>query len=716
MRKISIGDKRTLDAEFTGQLLKIPKIKSELAKYANAFVQLFDADTYRLFATEQKQGLPINELCELVVKGGLGLEMLRALDANKPLNGLEWGTYTGDCDLNLLIRAEKYPRGWMTGPVLAAVAQRIKVLLVQAIDATRYSTFVQDLDKAKQSLVDPLFRCDKFAAAARLLGFVADDLEIEVDLETLGGVIALFSSLVPDIVKRAGPDMQKVFDFVLKSSSDDFLVYQKDGLLFVSNLQYVRSSWADVDYSFFPYAPGRMDSLGFEASELAQRQREARQVERTELPYDIFKVTSTPFQFTDSEITNDHVDPKDDRLHTAEDVGLNLNATNQKQSPYNLSMYANNVIDDFDLIRAALLFPGFAVTRADDEVPVVTRGTAKCEFVDVAIPRIGAPEWFYLQDREYFVSPPPRGNKASSLKIANWSYQTEENLNLLIEASVGQSHSEHKLAKRIDRLCEAWWKCELIILPPKNYDVPTFLVDNYASDYAGLFGMTALGDAEKALVNGNLGRVSKALSAYKTSQVKPKTAEIKAVRKATQILGQTGLCAMLTGAEINDGPIVAELRSVVSSGGVKVNWSMAAYLLIKAGAVNDTIWFPRDMMSFQVVDASKVAELGKLFRPTVDLKVGDIVLFNLAPRFEDDLHPQVQYSWPSEQTASLLDTTRIRYEGELTLSTQRLLNELRELLAHANNQLLRIAYGQIISTLSRVAADSYMRNVIPIDG
>lgn len=713
MRKISVNDKRTLDAEFTGQLLKIARVKSELVKYANTFVKLFDEDGYLLFHDpERGGGIKINQLSELVVKGGLGLEMLKAIDARRAPTRLEWGTYTGDCDLNLLIRRDRYPRGWMTGQVLAAVAQRVKVLLVKAIDATRYSTFVQDLGT---NVADPLFRCDKLEAAARLILFVADPsmLTGDANLRTVGGVLKLFTSLVPALVERAGPDMQKVFDSLLKSSGDDFLVYQKDGLFFVTNLQYVRSSWADVDYSFFPYAPGRMDSLGFEASELAQQQRRARQVEREDLPYDVFKVTNTAFQFTQSEITNDPVDPRHDRLYTADDVGINLNATNQKQSPYNLSMYANNLIDDFDLIRTALLFPGFAVVRSDGAPPAVTRGSAKCEFVDVAIPRIGAPEWFYLQDRDYFVSLQVQGGTNSTLKIANWSYQAEENLNLMIEASVGQSHSEHKLLKRVDRLCEAWWKCELQILPPRNYDVPAFLVENYARDYAGLCGLARLGDGEAGLVNDNLGRVSKALTRYRGSDEKLEA--VKLVRRATGILGRTGLCSILTGAEINEAPFVSEVRAATSRGAIKVNWSMATYLLIKAGAVNDEVWFPRDMLSLQILDEAKLGDLPAALGVGGELKKDLILLVGLVPRFEGDRNPST-YVRPAGSIAVNIDTARIRYEGELTLATQRLINELRDLLAGANNQLLRIAYGQILSTLSRVAADSYMRNVVPTDG
>jgi hypothetical protein len=61
-------------------------------------------------------------------------------------------------------------------------------------------------------------------------------------------------------------------------------------------------------------------------------------------------------------------------------------------------------------------------------------------------------------------------------------------------------------------------------------------------------------------------------------------------------------------------------------------------------------------------------------------------------------------------------TTPIDFTGPLVRANQRLINKVRENLLHSNNQMLRIAYGQILNVLLRANADSYLDNIIPLDG
>ena len=60
--------------------------------------------------------------------------------------------------------------------------------------------------------------------------------------------------------------------------------------------------------------------------------------------------------------------------------------------------------------------------------------------------------------------------------------------------------------------------------------------------------------------------------------------------------------------------------------------------------------------------------------------------------------------------------TPIDFTGSLERANQRLINKVRDNLLHANNQMLRIAYGQILNVLLRANADSYLDNIIPLNG
>lgn len=741
MKKLSVDDKRTLDSVVTGQLLGIDAIRAELINYANAFIEAFNADTYRLF-----DQITLHELAALSVKGGLGIENLRAQAAPNPPNNLVWNTYKGDCDLNLLIRRDRYPAGKTTGQVMAAVAQRVKILLVQTIGVTRYCTLVQQLEAAQRpnprqpgplGIRPPLYLCNQIQALALLVNFVGQDMRLPINNNALPppvnlnnprptvdvmAVAELFSSVIPGLVGIGGPDLQKVFDYV--SAKSQFLVYYDPDarLFFVSNLQYVRSTWADVDYSFFPYAPGRMDSLGYEVTELAMDQIRARQVKRSELPYDVFKVTNTPFSYTSQDLTNARVSPYEEQVFTADDVGLTPGPTGGNQGPYNISMYANNLIDDFALIRAGLLFPGYCVNtvRGSYTVPV-SRGTAKCEFVDVAIPRIASPEWYYLQDRNYYLQVPrnPAPNQ-SYFKVCNWEYQTEENLNLLIELSAGHSHSSHKQTKRIDRLAEAWKNCDMATVFPRSgsgarplgvaqFVAPAVLVENCVRDYETLYGLKPLPDDRYVFVFERLYDFYAMLLAYESNYEAnlpdDEVADlVDPLIEAAKQLGRIGLQELVCMADTLDGPDVTKLRGLVKDGAIAVNWVLAAYLLLKAGTVQDLVWFPTQAV-FEVRNAARfaqdyaVANVGQGDYVTLDFLHG-------VPGQVFALHKM------SVNDMQCIDQD-LDYVGELTLVGQRLLDKVRKALLTANNQMLRIAYGQMLNALLRVNAESYMRDVIP---
>ncbi|KFA94370.1 hypothetical protein [Archangium violaceum] len=141
MRKISVTDKRALDETFTKQFLSIQQVREQLQDYANKFLENFHQDTYLLFDT-----IRISELCSLSVKGGLGIANLMARRQQQQLRGLVWDDYVGDCDLNLLIRKNEFPPGRTTGEVMAAVAQRIKILLARTISDTAYCSLVKDVE------------------------------------------------------------------------------------------------------------------------------------------------------------------------------------------------------------------------------------------------------------------------------------------------------------------------------------------------------------------------------------------------------------------------------------------------------------------------------------------------------------------------------------------------------------------------------------------
>jgi hypothetical protein len=301
MKRITADVKRTIDAELTGQLLKVGRIRDELVAYANQFIQNFNADNYLLFGNTT-----LRQLCSLSVKGGLGIANLEAQISPRPPDVLVWNDYSGDCDLNLIINRQNYPRGKPTGEVLAAVAQRIKILLAKTIGETRYSTFVTDLRVT--DLRPPLYRCSQAEALAHIIDFISQNLQLPIQIPVPGpggyvnarNIVSMLKDIIPSLVGICGPNLENVFGSITKAKSDDYVVYDDriQNLLFVSDLNQVKSSWTDIDYGFFPYAPGRMDTLGYEVSELAIAQQRARQLGKAIQPYDVFKIINSAFVYT----------------------------------------------------------------------------------------------------------------------------------------------------------------------------------------------------------------------------------------------------------------------------------------------------------------------------------------------------------------------------------------------------------------------------------
>lgn len=723
MKKISVGHKRNLDSAVTGQLLKNKLIRGELETYATAFIKAFNADTVPLFPAPAKQ-VTLSKLTSLSVKGGLGIENLEAQATNQPPNRLVWNKYAGDADFNLLIEKDAYPPGLTTGAVMAAVAQRIKMLLAETIGTTRFANLTQIL--SNETLHAPLYLCNQVEALSHLVAFLSQDLTPPIDGASFPGnanaqtIAQCLSGLEPSLSGIRGPDVQRAFQAITSSSGNQLLVYRDrdEKLFFVADIGRVKSDWFDVDYSFFPYAPGRMDSLGFEVTELAIAQQHAREVNRTKLPYDIFKVVTSDFTYTESERSMKDLGPFDDFLYTAE---FETREQKRPKSPYNLSLYANNLIDDFDLIRTALRFPGISVSQPkdiakDDYRADVGHGAAKCEFVDVAIPRIASPEWLYLQDRIYYDKIPanPQPNQAY-VKVCNWEYQCEENLNLLIELAAGQSHSAHKSGKRIDRLIKAWNQCEMATvfprpgsnaqLPDKQpFEAPALLVSNFADDYERLYGFHPLPDDFYVQVFEPLFQLHQRLAAC---QIKPNDTTRAAVVTAAGTLGQTGLGKMVCGAQPAESTLVSSLRTLVDASQISCDWALAALLTLKASRIGDRIWFPLSMKA-EVKDAAAVnsANLGL---PQVN--DGDIIFATRTAGL-----PSQWLSLTLVPRGTLDGVNSIDFTGSLERANQRLVNKVRENLLHSNNQMLRIAYGQILNVLLRANADSYLDNVIPIDG
>jgi len=721
VKKISVDHKRSLDSMVTDQLLGIRPIREELETYTTAFIKAFNADTVPLFPAPAKP-VTLSTLTSLSVKGGLGITNLEAQAKTQPPSRLVWSDYVGDADFNLLIEKGAYPPGLSTGTVMASVAQRIKMLLAETIGTTRFANLVQIL--SNQNLERPLYLCNQIEALSHLVSFLSQDLTPSIDgvnfpvnpnAETIAQCL---SGMEPLLSSKRGPDIQRAFQAITASSGNQLLVYRnrEEKLFFVSDLGRVKSEWFDVDYSFFPYAPGRMDSLGFEVTELAIAQQHAREVNRSKLPYDIFKVVTSDFAYTESERTMKDLGPFDDFLYTAE---FETREQKRPKSPYNLSLYANNLIDDFDLIRTALRFPGISVSQPKDIAKNdyradVGHGAAKCEFVDVAIPRIASPEWFYLQGRDYYDKIPanPLPNQPY-VKVCNWEYQCEENLNLLIELAAGQSHSAHKSGKRIDRLIKAWNHCNMATVFPRpggtaklpndaQFDAPALLVSNFAADYERLYGFHPLPDDFYRQVFEPLFRLREALTAYAVSS---DDTTRRNVVTAAGALGQTGLSPMVCGAQTAEAPLVSSFRELVEAEHLSCDWALAALLTLKASRISDRIWFPVTMKA-EVKDADAVNN-AHLELPQV--QDGDIIFVSRTSGLPNQ--------WLSMATipGDIDAVTPIDFTGSLDHANQRLINKVRENLLYANNQMLRIAYGQILNTLLRANADSYLDNIIPLD-
>src|SRR5690606_14630128 len=137
----------------------------------------------------------------LCVKGGLGIENLKAQLHKPSPSTLVWNNYVGDCDLNLLIKKDKYPTGRMTGEVMAAVSNRIKILLAKTIDDTRYSTLISDLKAG--ALEKPLYLCNQIEALSQVIDFVSRGSQLPVSLPSapspaaLNQVIQLIKDVIP---------------------------------------------------------------------------------------------------------------------------------------------------------------------------------------------------------------------------------------------------------------------------------------------------------------------------------------------------------------------------------------------------------------------------------------------------------------------------------------------------------------------------------------
>lgn len=726
MKKISVDHKRKLDDAVTKQLLGIQPIRSELEKYTTAFIAAFNADTVPLFGPNGPR-TTLGELSSLSVKGGLGIANLKAQAQNPAPNHLVWNAYIGDCDFNLLIEKSAYPPGIPTGEVMAAVAMRIKILLIETIAQTRFATLAQLL--ANSTVQPPLYLCSQIEALSQLVLFLGQDLTPEIqaaNFQPSNNALAIskcLADLAPSLAGIRGPDIERVFQMISGASSNQFLVYrdQREKLFFVCDIGRVKSEWFDVDYSFFPYAPGRLDSLGYEVSELAITQQKDRQVGRKKLAYDVFKVVTSDFTYTESDRTGKVLGPFQDSLYMA---GTERREQGRLKSPYNLSLYANNLIDDFALIRTALRFSGLAVSQPDDiaeddYTAEVTHGAAKCEFVDVAIPRIASPEWFYLQGRNYYDKVPanPQPNQAY-VKVCNWEYQCEENFNLLIELAAGHSHSARKAFKRIARLGESWGNCTMAAVFPRpgsnipapvsigNFNAPALLVSNFAEDYQRLYGMTPLTDDYYRLVFEPLFRFHSALAAFGNL---PRPTDIAAERviNAAGEVGRIGIAEMVPAASVDEAPLVSKFRGLADENKISCDWALAAMLLLKASRIGDLIWFPLRMLA-KVTDAAAVNAAGLGIPQVAD---DDIIMLT-----RSDSVPGQWLTLTVIPSGALQGLAPVDFEGPLALAGQRLTNRVRSHLLHANNQMLRIAYGQILNVLLRAGADSYMADIIPLDG
>ena len=737
MFKIDVETKRTIDSELTKQLLGISSIRDELMSYTNRFLEKFHTDTYQLF-----DAIPIHQLCDISVKGGLGIENLEAqLQARAP-DILVWNDYIGDCDLNLIIKKDQYPSGKSTGEVMGAVAQRIKILLVETIDETRYSTLLKDLKADKIS--PPLYRCSQVEVLAHIVDFVSQNIQLPVqipgvirgDIADLQPILIMVKDIIPQLVEICGDNLKTVTDIVTTSDSNDWIVYDnriKENILFVSNLNNVESSWTDVDYSFFPYIPGRMDSLGYEVNELVIKQQRARQIQENPdlrstdifqpvtLPYDIFKLAITPFAYTTQDTTNDKINPHKNDLF-------------QPTKTYNLSMYSNNLIDDFCLIRTALRFSGYALRRVDVQAAApeeqtyqidVRQGSSKCEFVDVAIPRLASPEWFYCQNRHYYITipsnPPPN---SWAFKICDFDYQVEENVNLLIELGCGLSHSKHKADKRIRRLGETWIRCDFQTVFPRDpngalppginvqFDAPKSLVEALTVDYQNLFGLDLLPDWIYNDVFKALFTLKQEVDTF-NNQARATAQQRDVVIRAAKELGKIGLMEIMCMADVVDGPEVTELRELLENGHIKVNWTLATYLLLKASQIPDVIWFPRYGV-FEVIDPNAVQ--------ASNLQVAEGAINLVANGFVGvmwDAPPPEQaltlFTLPTEDVMVPNAPNPIKFYGKNLIESERQLdNEIRTRLMRANNQMLRVAYGTILNCLLRTSPNAYMSDVLPV--
>lgn len=725
-KKIDVESKRAVDTALTKSLLAIPSIRQALAVFTNRFLERFYTDTYALIG-----GSTINQMCTLSVKGGLGIANLEAQLRHPAPNVLVWDNYVGDCDLNLLINRAQYPQGRTTGEVMAAVSQRTKILLAKTINDTRYSTLVSELRVAQ--LQPPLYLCSQIEALSHVVDFVAQDLALPVPMPpgpgpaALNPILQLLKDVLPALAGIGGAPLNEVFNSILTSASNDWIVFddRQTQLLFVADLNKVKSTWTDVDQSFFPYAPGRMDTLGYEVAELAIRQqmdrgfRDDPDIERPEeTPYDIFRVTNTPFRYTNRDDSNAPVADRDLVLM-------------QPNETYNVSMYANNLIDDFDLVRAALLFHGFALKRVDVQAAAagnrnytidVRRGTCKCEFVDVAIPRLLAPEWFYLQGKAYYVDiptpAPPPPNYA--IHVCNFDYQVEENLNLVIELGGGLSHSLHKARSRLVRLQSCWLRCNYVTVFPRAagipippsaaaFQAPASLVQNFTSDMLGLFGLMALPDWLYNEVFVALYQV-KTLTDQLLAPGGPGGVTQADVLEAAKELGTIGLLEIQCMADVVDGPMVSELRTLLENGAIEVNWVIACYLLLKASSVPDVIWFPRYGI-FRVNNAAAVSAAFQVVTGGPPLAVGDYVAVTWDGRQPGP--PLALYTIPAADVLVPGAPNPPNFYGpRLETATRKLYAEVRTRGMASVGQILRVGYGRLMNALLRAANEPYLTDVL----
>lgn len=687
-----------------------------LKKLANEFLWLFDQDAYPVFPN-----LTLPGLCDVSVKGGLGIENLRAQERQPPPNTLVWENYMGDCDLNLLIKKSSYPAGEMSGEVMARVAKRTKILIVQAMQNIPFDTAADEIEHTH--LQDPLYFCSQVEALAHVVTFASRDLHLGVDLPAavqnsianLETILNMIKTIQPQLAGICGRDFDVVCKIITGSKSNRWLVYNspEKNLLFITDLERIESTWTDVDYSFFPYAPGRVDSQGYEISELAMRQMLARQRGDLKNPYDIFTLATSNFVYTDRESVIPPPDERDDQLHKA----------NPKQ---NLSMYANNLIDDFALLRSALRFHGYALRcKADNDYTVnVSTGTAKCEYLDVAIPRIGSPEWFYCQDRAYYQkvppAPPPQGQM--QFKICNWEYQVEENLNLLIELGIGLSHSTQKAGKRISRFCETWEECNMTNVFPRQaggplpakvpapFQAPAVIVANWVSDYTRLYSIGALPDWLYNEIFFALFVLHQSAATYEIhAQNRVDRVQLEqdetCVKNSAKVLGGIGLVQIPIKANQEDIDAVAMLRTLLNEGYIKVNWVVATFLLLKQSQLPGAIWFPRFGI-FQVVDHEQI-NIVVATDNNAPLADNDYVMVTwdngpMGPPLSYFTLPAADAQDPGSSVPNPL------YSGSLEDCRRSIYRDIRMRLMRANNQMLRIAYGGILNALYRSDSDTFL--------